>query len=169
MLHAERQQDGSFALAANSLEGRVLPTEKAYAAARALLLDFFLHSDYVQNAVNDAPRYGKGKVVVGCLVDDAEDLELFLNSISSAGRAGINKNKFCVFTTSKQVHNDMKNTGIKVIYLSKLASVGTQGDADVGPKLRRNFIQAWLAFSVANSLNKMMWQTPGTVWLVHPL
>ena len=53
------------------------------------------------------------QVVVGCLVDDAEDLELFLNSISSAGRAGINKNKFCVFTTNKQVYNDMKNTGIK--------------------------------------------------------
>ena len=54
------------------------------------------------------------QVVVGCLVEDAEDMELFLNSISSAGRAGINKNKFCVFTTNKQVYTDMKNTGIKV-------------------------------------------------------
>eukprot|EP01036_Dinobryon_divergens_P031954 gene31954-41450_t len=154
MLHAERQTDGSFTLAANSLEGRVLPSEKAYSAARALLLEFFLHGEYVQNAVAEAPRYGKGK--------DAEDMELFLNSISSAGRAGINKNKFCVFTTSKQVYTDMKNTGIK------LASVGTKGDADVGPKLRRNFIQAWLAFCVANSLNKMMWQSPATVWFERP-
>ena len=62
MLHAERQSDGSFALAANSLEGRVLPTEKAYASARALLLEFFMHGDDVQSAVADAPRYGKGKV-----------------------------------------------------------------------------------------------------------
>jgi hypothetical protein len=62
MLHAERQGDGSFALAANSLEGRVLPSQEQYALARALLLQFFLHSEYVQSEVMDAPRYGKGKV-----------------------------------------------------------------------------------------------------------
>jgi hypothetical protein len=38
MLHADRQKDGSFALTANSLEGRTLPTDAAYRQARALLV-----------------------------------------------------------------------------------------------------------------------------------
>lgn len=168
MLHADRQADGSFALTANSMEGRTLPTEKTYAAARALLLDFFKFGDYVQKAVNEAPRFGKGKVVVGCFVDDSDDLELFMNSIASAGKAGISKTKFAVFTTNKQVNDDMAKTGIKIIYLPNIAEVGTQGDANLGPKMRRHFIQAWLAFAVANGLNKMMWQSPGTIWLERP-
>lgn len=168
MLHADRQADGTFALTANSLDGRTLPTEEAYAAARALLLDFFKYGDAVQNAVKDVPRYNKNRVAVGALVEDSDDLELFMNSIASASRAGISKTKFCVFTTSAQVKDDLSKTGIKVVYIPELARVGTKGDANVGPKLRRNFLQAWLSFAVANSLNKVLWQTPGTIWIDRP-
>lgn len=168
MLHADRQKDGTFALTGNSIEGRTLPTEPAYAAARALLLDFFKYGEKVNSAVESIPRFNKGRVVVGCLVDDSEDLELFLNSVKSAAQVGISKNKFAVFTTSQSVVEDMKNTKMKVVYLPELKSVGTTGDANVGPKLRRYFLQAWLAFACANSLNKVMWQTPGTYWLERP-
>jgi hypothetical protein len=168
MLHADRQKDGTFALTGNSIEGRKLPTEQAYAAARALLLDFFKFGEKVNTAVDSIPKFNKGRVVVACLVDDSEDLELFLNSVKSAGKVGISKNKFAVFTTSESVVNDMKNTKIKVVYLPELRDVGTTGDANVGPKFRRYFIQAWLAFACANNLNKVMWQTPGTYWLERP-
>ena len=47
MLHADRQKDGSFALTGNSVEGRDLPSDSAYAAARALLIDFFKYQEYV--------------------------------------------------------------------------------------------------------------------------
>jgi hypothetical protein len=73
-----------------------------------------------------------------------------------------------VFTTNKHVHDDLSKTGIKVVFLPELATLGTVGDADVGPKLRRYFLQAWLSFVVANSLNKVMWQTPGTIWVDRP-
>jgi hypothetical protein len=168
MLHADRQTDGSFALTANSMEGRTLPNEKAYSAARALLLDFFKYGDSVQKAVNEAPRYGKGKVAIGCLVEDGDDLELFMNSVASAGRAGISKSKFAVFTSQKRIKEDMSKTGIKIIYMPDLELVGTSGDADVGPKLRRFFLQAWLAFAASNGLNKIMWQSPGTIWMERP-
>jgi hypothetical protein len=62
----------------------------------------------------------------------------------------------------------MQPTGVKVIFLPELAAVGLRGDADVGGVMRRYFLQAWLAFAVANSLNKMLWQSPGTVWLERP-
>jgi len=168
MLHADRQPDGTFALTGNSIEGRTLPNEQHYAAARALLLDFFRFGDTVLRRVKDIPTYKDGRVVVASLVDDNEDLELFLNSVASAGKVGTSKPKFVLFTTSKQVADDAKNTKIKVVHIPELALVGTQGDADVGPKLRRYFIQAWLAFACANNLNKVTWQTPGTVWMERP-
>lgn len=64
MLHADKQTDGSFALTSNSVDGRVLPEEKHYAAARALLLDFFSFTEVVENAVKTAPKFGQGKVAV---------------------------------------------------------------------------------------------------------
>jgi hypothetical protein len=168
MLHADRQKDGTFALTGNSIEGRTLPDEKAYAAARALLLDFFKYGEKVNAAVDSIPKFNKGRVVVAVFVDDAEDLELFMNSVKSAGKMGISRNKFAVFTTSETVVQDMKNTKLKVVYIPELKDVGKLGDADVGPKFRRYFIQAWLAFACANNLNKVMWQTPGTYWLERP-
>jgi hypothetical protein len=168
MLHADRQKDGSFALTSNFVDGRVLPEERAYAAARALLLSFFQYGELVMTAMKEVPRYSKGKVVVGVLVEDAIEVELFLNSIASATKQGVNKSKFCVFTTAQSVYNDLHKSGIKVIYIKELATVGTGGDANVGPKLRRHFIQAWFAFAVANSLIKMAWQTPATIWFERP-
>jgi hypothetical protein len=150
MLHADRQEDGTFALTSNSLEGRTIPTEPAYAAGRALLLDFFKHSDAVSKAVLDCPRYGKGRVAIGSLIEDSEDLELFMNSVASAGKVGISKTKFCAFTTSQQVKDDMSKTGVRLVFLPELAEVGTRGDANVGAKVRRYFLQAWFAFAVAN-------------------
>lgn len=94
-------------------------------------------------------------MVVACLVDDSEDLELFLNSVKSAGKVGISKNKFAVFTTSESVVNDMKNTKIKVVYLPELRDLGTVGEGKVSAKHRRFFIQAWLAFACANQLVKV--------------
>jgi hypothetical protein len=168
MLHADRQKDGTFALTGNTIEGRTLPTETEYAAARALLLDFFKYGEKVSAAAETIPQFNKGRVVVACLVDDTEDLELFLNSVKSAAKVGVSKNKFAVFTTSEQVVNDMKNTKIKVVYLPELRDLGTVGEAKVSPKHRRYFLQAWLAFACANKLIKVMWQTPGTYWIERP-
>jgi hypothetical protein len=168
MLHADRQPDGTFALTANSLEGRSLPDQKSYAAARALLLEYFTHVDYVNKVTKAAPRYGQNKVSVGCLVETAEELKLFLNSWASAAKSGVSKSKFCVFTTSSTVNSGMQSTGIKTIYLREIANVGTQGDANVGSVMRRHFLQAWLAFSVSNNQIKMLWQSPGTIWLDRP-
>lgn len=168
MLHADRQKDGSFALTSNFVDGRVLPDDKAYAAARALILDFFRHGEEVLKAMHAVPKFSKGKVVVGVFVDDAVDMELFLNSYASANKQGVSKGKFCVFTTSRQVNEDMAKSGIKVIYLPMLAEVGRNGDANVGSELRRYFLQAWLAFAASNSLLKMLWQSPGTIWFERP-
>lgn len=167
MLHADRQPDGTFALTANSLEGRTLPDEKAYAGARALLIEFFNFGEAVTKAVKQAPRYGQNKVAVGCLIEDIDEVQLFKNSLESAFKVGVSKTKFCVFTTNNAVVAAL-GSSVKVIHLPELAAVGLRGDADVGSAMRKYFLQAWLAFSVANSLNKMLWQSPGTVWLERP-
>lgn len=168
MLHAERQPDGAFALTSNYIDGRKLPEESQYASARALLLDFFKYGEKVQEAMKLVPRYGKGKVAVGVLVEDAMDTELFLNSFKSASNIGVSKNKFAVFTTQQSVYDDLHKTGIKVVFMPDLANVGISGDANVGPKLRRYFLQTWFGFAAANALLKMMWQTPGTIWFERP-
>lgn len=169
MLHADRQADGSFALTSNFVDGRVLPEEPAYAAARALILDFFRFGDEVQQAMRGVPKHSNGKVVVGVFVDDAEDMELFLNSYASANKQGVSKGKFCVFTTSQQVSDDLAKSGIKVIFLPQLSRVGRSGaTASLSPKLRRHFLQAWLAFAAANHLLKVLWQSPATIWFDRP-
>lgn len=180
MLHAERDEKGQFVLSANFIDGRALPTEEHYALARAMLLDYFKHTETVTNAVKDVPKYGNGKVrdtcydsccalltrlqvTVGVLVDDAEDLELFLNSFASARKQGVSPNKFAVFTTSDDVVQDLSKTGIKVVSLPSLREVGKGLGA-----YRRAFLQTWLAFAAANSLTKMMWVSPATVWKERP-
>lgn len=166
MLHAERQKDGSFALSANFVDGRVLPTEEHYAATRRMLLEYFRHNEAVQDVVEkDVPKYGGGKVTVGVLVEDEDDLELFLNSFASARKKGISPNKFAVFTTSETVLRDLVETKIKVVHLPFLKNLG-QGVVD--GRYRRHFIQAWLAFACANALVKMMWQSPATIWFERP-
>ena len=39
-----------------------------YAAARALLLEYFRFADYVQEAVLESPKFNQGKVAVGAVV-----------------------------------------------------------------------------------------------------
>lgn len=170
MLHADRQPDGSFALTANSIEGRVLPDERAYAQGRGLLLDYFSNVDYVAKAVKTCPRFGQGRVVVGVLIEDLDEFALFKNSLASALKEGVSKSKFCGFTTDSAVAEAVKKTGLPLVYLPNLKTVGSQGGADVAvePQMRRYFLQAWLAFAVANSNNKMMWQSPGTIWFDRP-
>jgi hypothetical protein len=168
MLHADRQSDGSFSLSSNFVDGRTLPDDTAYGPARALLLEFFKHGEKVMAAMKEVPRYTKGKVVIGVMVDDPTDIELFLNSFQSAKKAGINKGKFVIFTTSEQVKNDLDGTGIKILYFPYLAELGKSGEGKVSPKLRRYFLQTWFAFSAANDLIKVMWQSPATIWYDRP-
>ena len=168
MLHADKQEDGSFAITANSLEGRTLPDEKAYAGARALLSQYFENVAYVMNEVKAAPRYNQNRVSVGCIIENIEEMELFRNSVKSGAIAGVNKSKFCIFTTTREVSDGFSRSGIRVIYLSKLNNVGREGASDVGSKFRRYFLQAWLAFAVSSSGTKMLWQAPGTIWLERP-
>jgi hypothetical protein len=164
MLHADKQVDGSFSLTSNFIDGRILPDETAYAAARNLILEFFKHQEAVQSAMKNIPKFSKGKVVVASLVDDVIDTELFLNSYQSALKHGISKGKFCIFTTSKQVSEDLSKTGIKIVFLPMLTDVAIH----LSPKLRRYFLQTWLAFAAANSLAKVLWQTPSTIWFERP-
>ncbi len=164
MLHADRQKDGTFALTSNSIEGRKLPEESHYAGARALLVEFFKHQDYVTKAVKLVPKFAEPKVSVGVLVESIGEGELFLNSFNSARKAGVSPGKFCVFTTSKAVSDQLAPIKVKVIHLGELAGVGSF----VPTEMRRHFLQAWLAFSVAFSQTKFMWQSPGTLWFDRP-
>lgn len=173
MLHADRQADGSFSLTSNFVDGRTLPDEAHYSAARGLLLDFFQFGEQVNAVMKEVPRFGKGKVVVACVIEDAADVELFLNSLQSAKKIGINKNKFIVFTTSsnEQLLSDLKSSGVKVLalpYLEKVGRGGGAGGVTVTERQRRFFIQTWLAFACANDLIKVMWQTPATIWFERP-
>lgn len=164
MLHADRQKDGTFALTSNSIEGRKLPEESHYAGARALLVEFFKHQDFVTNAIKSVPKFAEPKVAVGVLVENTGEGELFLNSFDSARKAGVSPGKFCVFTTSAAVIDQLAPSKMKVIYLSELTRVGSF----VPTEMRRHFLQAWLAFAVSFSQAKFMWQSPGTLWFERP-
>jgi len=167
MLHADKQADGTFALTSNSVEGRTLPEEAHYAAARALLLDFFTYTDVVSKAVKSVPKYDKNKVGVATLIENEEDLELFRNSVAGAGKLGVSLDKYVVFTSSKEVsakaRTELKN--IRTVAIPQLSKVG---GGKIEPNMRRMFLQAWLAFAVSASGNKMLWQSPGTIWLAQP-
>lgn len=164
MLHADRQKDGSFALTSNSIEGRKLPEESDYAGARALLVEFFKYQELVSKAVKGAPKFGEPKVAVGVLIESTEEGELFLNSYATARKAGISPGKFCIFTTSKAVVDQLGPQKLKIVYMSELGGIGSF----VSTEMRRHFLQAWLAFAVAFSQNKFMWQSPGTLWFERP-
>eukprot|EP00595_Chromulina_sp_UTEXLB2642_P003458 CAMPEP_0196763706 /NCGR_PEP_ID=MMETSP1095-20130614/4582_1 /TAXON_ID=96789 ORGANISM="Chromulina nebulosa, Strain UTEXLB2642" /NCGR_SAMPLE_ID=MMETSP1095 /ASSEMBLY_ACC=CAM_ASM_000446 /LENGTH=247 /DNA_ID=CAMNT_0042117465 /DNA_START=524 /DNA_END=1264 /DNA_ORIENTATION=+ len=110
------------------------------------------------------PKAGDNKVIIGCLIENIQESILFKNSLKSGYNAGISKSKFCAFTTSNDIESDLKSTGVKVIYLPEIKDVGK----DLDYKIRRYFIQAWLAFSVANSQNTYLWQSPGTYWMDRP-
>jgi hypothetical protein len=63
--------------------------EKEYAGARALLLQYFDNVDYVAEEVLKAPKYGDLKVSVGSIIEELDEVELFMNSLKLAGKAGI--------------------------------------------------------------------------------
>lgn len=162
MLHAGKQSDGSFSLTANSLDGRNIPDDAAYAGARSLLVDYFTHHNKVMNALKKLPSM-TGRVLVGCLVDTLEDLSLYKNSIASANRAG-GSDSFFVVTSLKEVVQAMKGTKVTAIRIEELAKVGNA----VSTNVKRHFIQAWLAFAAADNAKSVMWQSPGAVWLDSP-
>jgi len=166
MLHADKQPDGSFALTANPIEGRDIPTEAHYKASRALLLEYFAAHISVVGKAKGAPKFGKA--AVGCIVETVEEFELFRNSLQSAIKVKVPYQKFCIFTTNAEVKNLAVALKVKNIYLPEISAFGLRGDADVGLKMRRLFLQAWLAFCTADSGLKMIWQSPGTIWLDKP-
>ena len=170
MLHADRQPDGSFALTSNSMESRILPDERAYAFARALLSEYFKFQKKVETIVRTIPKPST-KIrtqLVGSFVDNPMEIPLFLNSFAHAAKAGVPSTKFWIFTSNNEVKNAMLKAGVHVVLIPELAEVGTKGPANIGPKLRRYFIQAWLAFAVADAGIRMLWQSPGTVWMGKP-
>eukprot|EP00605_Chrysophyceae_sp_TOSAG23-4_P001880 GSChrysophyteH1.ASY1.ANO1.2075.1 assembled CDS len=172
MLHADKQKDGTFALTSNSVDGRVLPEDIHYAAARALLLEFFSFTEVVNSAVKGAPKFGQGKVAIAVLLECEKQLELFQNSVISSEKVGISKSKFVIFTTSASVAAKAKEklSAIKLIDLRPLQNVGKSKDMNkvVTEGMRRRFLTAWLAYAVAASGNKMLWQSPGTLWFARP-
>ena len=97
-------------------------------------------------------------------MESTGEAELFLNSFASARKAGISPSKFCIFTTSQTVMNKMAPQKLKIVYIRELAGIGSS----VPKEMRRHFLQAWLAFAMAFSQKKVMWQSPGTVWFERP-
>ena len=164
MLHAGKQKDGTFSLTANSLEGRNIPDDAAYAGARSLLVDYFTYHNIVMATLKKIPKV-KGHVSVGSFVDTVEDLRLYRNSFTSAKRIkGANMRAFFVVTSLSQVSEAFKGTSITVLRIDELSKVGKSVSANV----KRHFIQAWLAFAAADNSASVIWQSPGTVWLDLP-
>lgn len=168
MLHADRLKNGEFGLTSNFVDGRTLPSEDHYEIARKLYLEYFRYNDDVQSIIRgQVPKYTKGKVTIGVLMEDTQDIDLFLNSFKSAETPGINKGKFAIFTTSPIVkdHEGIVKTGIKVVYFPFLTNLGKELLSD---EMRHAFLMSWFTFSCANQLVKMMWQAPSTIWYERP-
>jgi hypothetical protein len=161
MLHADRQPDGTFALTSNLLEQRNLPSEEQYTQARHMLSAYFKHAEYVGGQVKAATRNARREVVVGCVVETAEDLRLFSNSVASALKAGLQSWSIYLFSSNADVLREAKALGVTGVDIERLAAVG----AEISGPMRRHFLQAWLAFAVSDGGVRMVWQSPGTVWL----
>jgi hypothetical protein len=113
-----------------------------------------------------------GKVSIGYLIESAEEFELFENSLVTATTQRISYSKMCIFTTSKEVLSQLVIKGLTVISLNDelhpMQLIGTIGDSSIPEEFRIYFLQAMLAFAVANSNNKMLWVSPGTLWFEKP-
>lgn len=167
MLHAERRADGTFGWHSNNNPAHIVPTEGQYVAARALFGDYFTHMAYVEKEIVQVPRFRGAKTAVASLVEDLEQAELFMNSVASGTRAGISKTKYAVITTSSAVMHKFNGFGVKVIHLSRLETV-SRNHPGVNEKMRRNFMLAWLSYACANKQIRVLWQSPGTIWLDRP-
>jgi hypothetical protein len=170
MLHADRQPDGSFALTSNNIENRILPDEFAYATARALLSEYFKYQKKVETIVRQIPKPStKIKTqLVGIFIDTPDEAPLFLNSFAHATKSGVPSTKFWVFTSSNEIKAIMNKASIHVVHIPEFNAIGAPGGNEEGKKFRRFFIQAWLAFVTADVGIRMLWQSPGTVWLGKP-
>ena len=163
MLHAEKQNDGTFTLTNNHIHGRVLPNEAEYAHARYLLLQYFKHVQEVDRAVKRCPRYDGGRVTISIFIGNNDEVMLFKNSYHAARRRNISPTKYCIFTTSEDLAKAVQSTdrALTVVNLPFLNTILNEPDKP----LNTYFIQAWIAFSVAQSGIKALWQSPGTLWL----
>lgn len=123
----------------------------------------------LETAVKSCPKLASG-VSIGTLVESVEELELFKNSLMTAKKQNIALNKRCVFTTSKEVNSALTGQDMQVILLTSVGvgQIGRVGDSKVDEEFRVYFLQAMLAFAVANTNNKMLWQSPGTLWFDKP-
>ena len=108
-------------------------------------------------------------VVIGTLVESMDELELFKNSLKTASLQNINLSKRCVFTTLKEVENALSGQGMTVILLNNgMEKIGRVSESKIEDEFRVYFLQAMIAFAVANMNNKMLWQSPGTLWFEKP-
>lgn len=110
------------------------------------------------------------------LLESEKELELFRNSIISSEKAGISKHKFVIFTTSASVATKVKEklSALKLVDLTRLQNVGRYQEKEaelqsvITEAVRRKFLTAWLSYAVAASGNKMLWQSPGSLWFARP-
>ena len=175
MLHADRQPDGTFSLTADHIPGgsaNIIPEEIHYKAARSLLLDYFGHIKYLGELVKKCPRMSNGKVSIGYLIESVDEFELFENSLATANIQKISFSKMCIFTTSPEVLSKLVIKGLTVVSLhdnmDQIQTIGKLGDSKIEDEFRTYFLQAMLAFAVANSNNKMLWASPGSLWFDRP-
>ena len=175
MLHADRQPDGTFSLTADHIPGgtaNIIPDENQYKAARSLLLDYFSRIKYMGELVKQCPRMSGGQVSIGYLIESVEEFELFENSLATANIQKISFSKMCIFTTSPDVLSKLVIKGLTVVSLhdtmNQIQLIGKQGDSKIEEKFRLYFLQTMLAFAVANSNNKMLWVSPGSLWFERP-
>lgn len=158
MLHADKKPDGSFSLTSNYLAGRDLPSDAHYAQAREMLAEYFTHAEYVAAQVTNARIQGPR---ICCLVESDDEVSLFANSVMSIVNAGTQIKAIVAFSSSTSVLKKLLQLGVQTVDLSRLSGVGKA----VSPAMRRHFLQAWLAFAVANANARVVWQSPATVWL----
>jgi len=134
-------------------------------------MEYLKYQKKIQTEVRQIPKMvnSKRSQLLGCIIEDVLEVDIFRNSLAHASKAGIPTSKFWVFTTSKSVESKISRIrGISMLFLESLTGVGLEGLANVGARLRRHFLQAWLSFVVADAGVRMLWQSPGTIWRGKP-
>lgn len=180
MLHAERQKDGSYVLAANAVHDKDIPTIENYDNARKLLRDYFENRVAVEKIIkNKVPSsieklMDTNRVVdfIALLIESNEELLLFKNSLSTIKNGNIKLNNFLIFTSLAVVQKEFDSIGISVIFISELSNVGKDLMVQSNEMnneykkyaIRRSFIQSWLAFTLSDAGKQVLWQAPSTLY-----
>lgn len=169
-------------LSSNSMNSRSLPKEAHYARARDAYDFYFDHEDEVARSLREhvpihnasEPGYRRTQWV-GCVVMDTDEADLFYNSVITALNLGVNFKKFWAFTPYKHVRDHLAQRplpkradllGVQVVLLKNLEDFAKgKMKADM---LTTHFLQAWLAFALADQGSRMLWQSPATAWLERP-